>query len=64
MNYNDQLTDTTLHTIGVTLILLQMLEFTVNEHQGSPSPPGWWKNGRAARSPQSGHSPLHQARGS
>ena len=32
MNYNDQLTVITLCTVGVTLRLLQVLEFTVNEH--------------------------------
>ena len=32
MNYNDQLTVFTLYTIGVTLRLLQVLEFTMTKH--------------------------------
>ena len=32
MNHNDQLIVITLYTVGVTLTLLQLFEFTVNEH--------------------------------
>ena len=32
INYNDQLTVVTLQSVGVTLILLRVLQFTMNKH--------------------------------
>ena len=63
MNYNDKLTVINLHCVGLKLILVKVLEFTMNKHWGSSHPPGWLEGRRMARSMLSGNSPFLQARG-